>query len=280
VESGNVACLQAPLVVANGRESWLSGLFALEYAGLFRRMLPLLGAARMPMPLGGTSNHFRTDILRAVGAWDPYNVTEDADLGLRFQRFGYRAEMITRPTIEDAPTEAGVWLGQRSRWFKGWMQTWLVLMRAPRRLTRELGAAGMIAFHLVITGMLVSALGHPLIVGFLAVSVWHLVHSVHVTGLEQVLFIVDSVNLVFSYMLFVVMGRRAMTRDERGRLGKKWRYVPVYWLMISYAAWRAVIELQTNPHFWCKTPHQPSRPAPAGAMMAEEGVTGPARSRS
>jgi cellulose synthase/poly-beta-1,6-N-acetylglucosamine synthase-like glycosyltransferase len=164
--------------------------------------------------------------------------------------------MITRPTLEDAPTEVGVWLGQRSRWFKGWMQTWLVLMRQPRRLAGEFGIAGSLAFHAIITGMLVSALAHPLIVVFLAISAWNLVHAVYTTPLEQTLFILDGINTFGAYILFVTLGRQAMTREERRRFGAEWRWVPVYWLMISYAAWRAVVELNTNPFFWRKTPHR------------------------
>jgi cellulose synthase/poly-beta-1,6-N-acetylglucosamine synthase-like glycosyltransferase len=253
----NVACLQAPLIVANVDESWVSGLFAIEYAGLFRRILPLLGAAHLPMPLGGTSNHFRTDILRGVGGWDPYNVTEDADLGHRLHRLGYRSEMITRPTLEDAPTETGVWLGQRGRWFKGWMQTWLVLMRDPGKMLAEFGFGGALAFHAMISGMLISALGHPLIIGFLAVSIWHALHSVYTTPLQQFLFILDGMNTAGAYLLFTTMGRQAMIKDERKRLGGKWRWVPVYWLMMSYAAWKALGELHSNPFFWKKTPHRP-----------------------
>lgn len=261
----NIACLQAPLVVSNARESWLSALFALEYSGLFRRLLPLLGDLGMPMPLGGTSNHFKTAVLRSVGAWDPFNVTEDADLGLRLHRMGYRTEMITRPTLEDAPTEKKVWLGQRTRWLKGWMQTWLVVMRDPRRLTTELGAFGSIVFHVLITGMLLSALGHPLIIGFVAVAVWHFLHSVQATHLDQVLFAMDSFNTLASYAMFVMVGRKAMTRDERKRLGRKWTAVPLYWLMISYAAWNALVELKTKPFFWNKTPHKATLPHPPAA---------------
>jgi cellulose synthase/poly-beta-1,6-N-acetylglucosamine synthase-like glycosyltransferase len=134
-----VACLQAPLIITNAKESWISALFSLEYSGLFRGLLPMLAGSRMPLPLGGTSNHFRTETLLAVGGWDPFNVTEDADLGLRLYRLGYRADVIVRQTLEDAPTAIRVWMAQRSRWFKGWLQTWLVLMRHPRRLARQMG---------------------------------------------------------------------------------------------------------------------------------------------
>ena len=254
----DVACLQAPLHISNARQSWLSALFALEYAVLFRRLLPLIGHLHLPMPLGGTSNHFRIEALRKAGAWDAYNVTEDADLGLRLHRLGYRAEMIGRPTIEDAPTDMRVWFGQRSRWLKGWMQTWLVLMRDPARLARELGPAGSLVFHVLISGMLISALGHPLIILFLTISVCNLFVSASTTPVEQLLFVVDGINTAGSYMLFAITGRRAMTRDERRSVGFKWRAIPLYWLMISQAAWQALVELHTRPFFWKKTPHVPS----------------------
>lgn len=254
-----VACLQAPLVIGNAAESWLSALFALEYSGLFRRLLPFLGTRRQPMPLGGTSNHFRTNILREVGAWDPYNVTEDADLGMRLHRLGYRAETLTRYTVEDAPTERAVWLGQRSRWFKGWMQTWLVLMRRPVRLTQELGLAGTLMFHALVTGMLVSALGHPLILIFIFVMMWNLYLAPQASPFEICLLVIDWLNIILAYTIFVRLGWRAMGENERARLNFKWRWVPAYWMLMSLAAWRAAIELYRKPFFWNKTPHRPNR---------------------
>jgi hypothetical protein len=118
----DVACLQAPLVIANGSSSWISALFALEYSALFRGLLPMLAHYRLPMPLGGTSNHFRTELLKQAGGWDPFNVTEDADLGLRLFRLGYRSAVLRRQTLEDAPVRLSIWMGQRTRWFKGWVR--------------------------------------------------------------------------------------------------------------------------------------------------------------
>lgn len=253
-----VACLQAPLIISNASESWLSALFALEYSGLFRRLLPFLGARHQPMPLGGTSNHFRTDVLRAVGAWDPYNVTEDADLGMRLYRLGYHAETLTRYTVEDAPTERAAWLGQRTRWFKGWMQTWLVLMRDPLKLGGELGLRGTIMFHVLVTGMLVSALGHPLILFFIALTMWSLLFAPHATSFEIGMLCLDWFNVIAAYTIFTRLGWEAMGWNERMRVGLKWRYVPAYWMLMSVAAWSAVIELRRNPFFWNKTSHKPS----------------------
>jgi hypothetical protein len=118
----DVACIQAPLEIANRGAGILARMFAFEYAALFRGMLPWLAGRRLLLPLGGTSNHFRRTVLEEVGGWDPYNVTEDADLGMRLARFGYRTETIACPTWEAGPDTVATWLPQRTRWFKGWMR--------------------------------------------------------------------------------------------------------------------------------------------------------------
>lgn len=131
-----LACVQAPLLADNARASWIAAQFAAEYAVQFLTILPLLARLGLPLPLGGTSNHFRVETLRACGGWDSYNVTEDADLGYRLARFGWRVAMIGAPTFEEAPISFAAWLRQRTRWIKGHLQTWLVLMRNPVRPRR------------------------------------------------------------------------------------------------------------------------------------------------
>jgi glycosyltransferase XagB len=118
---GHLACVQARLCTETNT-SWLSCYFSAEYAAHFDIFLPKLAALELPLPLGGSSNHFRTATLREVGGWDPHNVTEDADLGMRLARFGYRSGVIDSTTYEEAPANVCDWLGQRSRWFKGWMR--------------------------------------------------------------------------------------------------------------------------------------------------------------
>src|SRR5262249_1066522 len=141
-----------------------------EYAAQFDVFLPALAALRMPLPLGGSSNHFRTDLLRKVGAWDPYNVTEDADLGVRLARFGYRSSGIQPTTYEEAPARFAPWPRQRTRWFKGWMQTWLVHMGEPVRLLRELGLPAFLTFQLMVGGNVLAALVHPLFMAWFVLS--------------------------------------------------------------------------------------------------------------
>lgn len=255
-----VACLQAPLIVSNASSSWLSACFALEYSGLFRCMLPALAAHGLPLPLGGTSNHFRTAVLRQAGAWDPYNVTEDADLGLRLHRLGYRCGVIRRQTLEDAPTSLPVWLNQRTRWYKGWLQSWLVLTRAPFATARDMGWIAYMVFQLLIGGMLLSSLAHPL----LFVSLALMALAIRENGVDLLLtwqgllFFIDALNIVGSYTIFVLMGRSRMIAYEKRHVGKRWLAMPAYWLILSVAAWRAVVELKTKPFAWNKTPHMPA----------------------
>jgi cellulose synthase/poly-beta-1,6-N-acetylglucosamine synthase-like glycosyltransferase len=255
----HVICLQAPLIITNARQSWWSALFALEYAGLFRGLLPMLSLTGLPLPLGGTSNHFRTMELKQVGGWDPYNMTEDADLGMRLHRLGYRSRVIFKPTLEEAPVSRSVWLGQRTRWFKGWLQTWLVLMRKPGQLVGEMGWPAFIVFQILIAGLLLSALSHPFIVGFLAYLTWLMLQDgTHAEGgLTFWLFIADTVNIFGSYAVFISLGFNPMNAREKRAVGWRWIFVPIYWLFMSLAAWKALMELRTSPFSWNKTPHVP-----------------------
>jgi hypothetical protein len=122
MEGEDVACVQARLTIDNTNDGWLARLFTAEYAAQFDLFLPGLARMGLPLPLGGSSNHFRTDVLRSIGAWDAYNVTEDADLGMRLARFDYRSVVIDSTTYEEAPAYYVPWLRQRTRWFKGWMR--------------------------------------------------------------------------------------------------------------------------------------------------------------
>ena len=159
-----LACLQARLAIANGDNALLARLFAIDYAALFDLFNVGLGRLRMPMALGGTSNHFRADVLRAVGGWDAWNVTEDADLGLRLARFGYDVETLASTTWEEAPEELAKWFKQRRRWTKGWMQTLLVLARDAPSAARDCGPARALFVALMLTNLVTGPLLSPIFV--------------------------------------------------------------------------------------------------------------------
>jgi glycosyltransferase XagB len=267
-----LGCVQAPLVIANPRHSWITALFALEYAVLFRGLLPFLARNDLPLPLGGTSNHFRTATLREVGAWDPFNVTEDADLGFRLATHGHRLGVISLPTLESAPTDIRTWRNQRTRWFKGWMQTWLVMLRRPRGGPNELGLVRSATFQIMTIGLLVAALLSPAMVYFFGFS---MISALSVddpsrTGFGSILFVADITILTATFACFVLLGQRAMSPLERLRVGWRWMLLPVYWALMTWAAWTALYELLRRPHHWAKTPHRPTSAATGAAIDSTE----------
>lgn len=259
--SEKLACMQAPLVISNAAEGWLAALFSLEYSGLFRKLIPLLSFYGLPIPLGGTSNHFRKTALEDVGGWDPCNVTEDADLGIRLYRNGYYTGVLKRPTLETAPTEIPVWIKQRTRWLKGWMQTWLVFMRSPISLITSNGFVGFITMQILVAGMLIAALAHPFAFLFIVFTAYKIATGVfsEMYTLSNFLIYLDIFNLFGGYLIFAFVGWSAMIPAEKSKIKPRWLFLPpIYWLLMSFAGWRALSQLPQNLHLWEKTPHLPA----------------------
>ncbi|KQT54388.1 hypothetical protein ASG43_01920 [Aureimonas sp. Leaf454] len=252
-----LACLQAELSIANGRQGWLPGLFALEYATLFRGLLPWLAAHGFPIPLGGTSNHFRRDHLVAAGAWDSHNVTEDADLGIRLHRQGYRIGTLRSATVEDAPRDIGVWYEQRTRWVKGWLQTYLVHMRDPRALYRDLGFKSFAIFQILFIGMIASALAHPIFLYLIGMAIAILAYGERDVPSIDILLAIDLFNAVAGVTAFLLLAMRTMPGPERRWLLPNLSWIYVYWMLVGISTARAVCELVRRPHHWAKTPHAP-----------------------
>jgi len=268
-EEGGAAlgCVQGRLCIDNTEDGWLARLFTTEYAGQFDVFLPALSALRLPLPLGGSSNHFRTETLRKVGGWDAYNVTEDADLGVRLARFGYRAATIASTTYEEAPARFGPWLRQRTRWFKGWMQTWLVHMRRPRRLLRELGLRGFVAFQLVVGGNVLAALVHPLFLLLLLRALTEPSAAADSLPLNA-LAALYGVTAAAGYLVSAALGFIGLKR--RGLIGNAWALLlmPAHWLLLSLASWRALYQLIAAPYAWEKTEHGLARHSRRHAELA------------
>jgi hypothetical protein len=259
-----LGCLQAPLDIevlpGLGIGPWLTRQFALEYAALFHGLLPVLATWQVIVPLGGTSNHFSRRALEAVGGWDPYNVTEDADLGVRLARHGWLVGVIAPATRESAPEGLGIWIRQRTRWLKGYMQTYTVHMRRPLLLFGQLGPGGFLAFHVVIGGGILTALVQPWIYAIalhdIAVGT---VFMTAETAAERFFDHLAVINLVGG-----VLGAVALPAVAGARLGIRMSLagllsMPLYWLLASIAGYRAVYQLITDPHVWEKTPHAPHR---------------------
>lgn len=273
-----VGCVQARLCIDNDRESWISAQFAAEYAGQFDVLLPVLSALGLPIPLGGTSNHFRRRVLDQVGGWDPYNVTEDADLGIRLARAGWQTRVISSSTYEEAPVTRRAWIGQRTRWLKGWAQTLLVHGRRPRALVRDIGPGGTLALMLLTAGPYAAALVHPLCLALFVADIARGVAGLPCTTvIEVVTSALTYTTLVAGYVgaamtMIVGLGRRGMRPNWRAIGG-----MPFYWLLLSVAAWRAVVELIRRPYHWQKTEHGVARRGAGEGLRSSASVPPPPR---
>jgi len=242
------ACLQAPLRV-DGVKDFLTAQFALEYAAQFETLLPALQRLGAPFPLGGSSNHFRTAVLRKLGGWDAHNVTEDADLGLRLAAAGYSTGLLNTPTWERAPQTLRQWRPQRTRWIKGHLQTWLVHMRRP-----GLGGPGRL---LALQGTLGLGVLSALIHGPLTLLLLAAVGSTLLGG--EVFAEPQTLSLLCGGWMSALLSMRQGAR--RADVGMSWRdalTAPLYWPLHSYAAAHALGELAFRPFQWNKTEHQPS----------------------
>jgi cellulose synthase/poly-beta-1,6-N-acetylglucosamine synthase-like glycosyltransferase len=249
----SLTCLQAKLNYFNTGQNLLTRLFSIEYSMHFDLLLPGLCAVKAPIPLGGTSNHFRTDRLIELGAWDPYNVTEDADLGIRLFKAGYTTAMIDSTTLEEANSDVGNWVRQRSRWIKGYFQTWLVHMRHPVRLCRQLGVGAFTSFNLIVGGAFIFLL-NPI---FWLLTV---LFAVTQAGFIQVLFpafifYIAAGSLVIGNFMFVFFNVAGTLQTGNFDLTRYALLSPAYWAMMSWAAWKGFIQLMYKPFYWEKTVH-------------------------
>lgn len=246
-----ISCFQARLVIDRSHR-WLQHMFALDYGIWFNALLPGLERLCVPIPLGGTSNHFRRSALVDVGLWDPFNVTEDADLGIRMARLGHRVGVLDSRTFEEAPATFSIWLRQRTRWLKGYMQTLLVHSRNPYTLVREIGVKGLATTQFFLGGAIWSALVNPPL--WLCFIVSASVAPDAPGTLSAVAQICGGSLLVVNGILAALGALQVKDHGQRPSLLAIVSY-PFYWLLISVAAYRALWQLVCDPFAWEKTPH-------------------------
>jgi len=250
----DVDCLQAALTIDNAAESWISAMFAIEYATLFDLIDPGLAALDLPIALGGTSNHLRVETLHRVGGWDAWNVTEDADLGMRLAFAGARVGALASSTGEEAPADFAAWFRQRVRWQKGWMQTLIVHSRRPLRFARALGPARAFAALALIGGSTLGGLfGPPL---FFAAA-WRAV-SGQLAAATAWQIMGDLAIYLLALSGLMTMAIPGLTAMRRRRIAARPRILatlPLYYALICIATWAALFDLAIRPHHWAKTEH-------------------------
>ena len=270
----SVVCLQAKLNYYNPDQNILTKWFTLEYSALFDLMLPGLHHLGMPIPLGGTSNHFRTAVLRDLGGWDPFNLTEDCDLGMRLHRHGWRPQVLDSTTWEEANSRLGNWVRQRSRWVKGFIQTHFVHSRSNFRTAREMGPLGFASFLLTVGGFSASCLLNPF---FWAADLFRLAVAagfsppawitLHTGGLavgtqgtatassQLSQFFWYAAALYSANSFFILIQILGCVRRRLWRLIPFALISPAYWVLISIAGWKGLLQLFYLPFYWEKTKH-------------------------
>lgn len=285
----DVICLQAQLAYYNHNQNLLTRWFAIEYNVWFAHWLPGLDARGGPLPLGGTSNHFRTAALRTLGGWDPFNVTEDCDLGVRLHLAGFHTAMLDSVTWEEANSRVWNWIRQRSRWMKGYLITHMVWARNPWKLLWKLGPVGALRYFHSIFGIpalallslpmwllmavYAGALIHDMQSGATLLELlWQKTPAIHPgrwswpligygEGLDAFWSILSVIFCSISGLLFLGNGFFILINVLFGRrAGQQGLWIaallsPIYWVLISIGAWKGLIQLLTSPHYWEKTIH-------------------------
>lgn len=250
----NLVCVQARLNYYNRNQNFLTRWFTCEYSNWFDMVLPGLEREKLPIPLGGTSNHFVTEKLRELGGWDPFNVTEDADLGVRMYKYKYQTAVVNSTTYEEANSKLWNWIRQRTRWVKGYMQTWLVDMRQPFKLFRELGMKGFFGFHMTVGGTPFLFIINPIF--WLLTTVFFIFRgSSFIDLFPPFVFILSSINLIVGNFVFVYLNLVSAFRRGYYELGRYALLSPIYWVLMSIASWRALWQLIFKPSHWEKTTH-------------------------
>ncbi len=264
-------CVQAKLNYYNSKQNIITKWFTHEYSSWFELLLPSFAQLDIPLPLGGTSNHFKTAELKNIGAWDPYNVTEDADLGIRLFKSGYKTSVLASRTWEEATNKVSAWIRQRSRWLKGYMQTWLVHMRNPFKLYKELRLRGFLGFQVTVFGTFALPLVNPIFVLLLFLwfgteAYWiQLLFPSAIYYMSLFLLVAGNFFFIYSNLVGVYWVISDITRRE-GTSGQKslpfsyeiLKYAllaPLYWTLMTFAAYKALWQLIFKPTHWEKTEH-------------------------
>jgi cellulose synthase/poly-beta-1,6-N-acetylglucosamine synthase-like glycosyltransferase len=250
----NLVCVQARLNFYNRNENILTKLFAIEYASLFDYILKGLKKLNIPIPLGGTSNHFRVNVLKSLYAWDPYNVTEDADVGIRLALAGMKTELVDSITLEEAPLNINSWINQRSRWIKGYFQTFFVHIKQTKRLYKNHGLASLFGFIMFV--------GVPGFIYLATIPVIILTTIDYLFSSSQMsLYLIQFcfLNLVltlfsnFFISFYIIISRNCFKMLDAAII------FPIYWMLHCIASYQSLYQLIKKPHHWNKTEHGVSK---------------------
>jgi len=247
--------VQSRLNYYNSRQNTLTRLFSLEYGFWFDYYLPGLQEAGSPIPLGGTSNHFITSLLKKIGNWDAFNVTEDADLGLRIYRYKLKTAIVNSKTLEEANSKLVSWIRQRTRWQKGFLITLLVHTARPFELIEDLGFRKFILSLLTFGGSFFLPLFNPVLWLLFILSLFSITRNLINLDTNLLIYFIALFNLVVGNLTYILIHFVSAIKNKRYDLAPFSLLLPLYWMLISVASIRALIQFFRNPYYWEKTKH-------------------------
>jgi len=265
----DLGAVQAPLGYYNDRDNFLTTFFGLEYAALFHVWNPALARLGLPFTLGGTSNHIRKTVLEAAGGWDACNVTEDADLSFRITAMNQKGHAlrigtISLPTEEEAVSSYKNWTAQRSRWLKGFIQTWRVHMRHYK--TAPDGGHFYLASRMKNMFSLQITVGATLLSAYLHVPSLIIMTMLYIASLtgayspqHPLMILLILLGGYGAAILSAIIGAR---RAGKLHLVKFSVLMPLYWLMHFIPVLMASREILVAPDYWRKTTHKGTQTMP------------------
>ena len=238
-------CIQAKLNFYNKLENSLTKCFSIEYSLLFNYVLNGLKKLRMPIPLGGSSNHFIKEKLLELGGWDAFNVTEDADLGLRIYQHGYYTELLDDNfTLEEAPISLNSWTIQRSRWIKGHILSSLVHLRHSSKLNFK----EILGLYLVLFMPNIS---------YILLPIYLLLCFYNFETNQLDLF--WQCNLLLGIVLPIVYSIFIIYTQKLHNAKSAILTAPFYYFLLPIAGIRACWQIFKSPFHWDKTEHGVSK---------------------
>jgi glycosyltransferase XagB len=253
----NTVCVQCKLNFYNSTYNYLTKSFSLEYGMWFDFFLAGLSKLEIPIPLGGTSNHFNSKILKEIGSWDPYNVTEDADIGWRLSREKYKTVLIDSYTYEEANSKIWSWIKQRTRWQKGFLITFLVHTKNPVQLFKSLGFWKGTTSIFVFASNFLMPIINPLLWAYFLL--WLLSNyfnlPIKLYDLPFIWDLIGIINLVLGNALYVIVHYYSAKILKQNKIALYSLLMPFYWILISVAAYRSIYQFVFQPFVWEKTPH-------------------------
>ncbi len=247
-------CLQSIIRIENAKENEITSFFASEFWDWYDKRMVNLHKRGIPFGLGGNSFFLATETLKEVGGWDPFNVTEDAELTVRLIKNNVDIKLMNSITHEACPSTMKNWIKQRTRWSKGLLTTSIIHL-----ISGKFGFKGF-TFKQWYHFWLRMYVGNLIPFFFAFIFILFLFQSFSYENFVLVN-IVLAINLVPSLIVSMWADKKNFnTMGIKIRIHNLFAVTLIYWGMYLWAGFRANYEFLFSPLKWHKTDHSNASP--------------------